>query len=67
MEDMGFKSMLLHFFWIASVSLPEMEPESGWLKMNPGAFPELWMSALQSDDILNNKFLIGKWNPRDLV
>ena len=61
LEGESFKQMLQSIFWIASASMPTISDQSKikWLKLNTEAFPNLWLSALRQDAVLNNKSLIG--------
>jgi nucleolar pre-ribosomal-associated protein 2 len=53
--------MLQDAFWIASASVSENSvPSIEWLRLNAEAYPELWMSILQSENILNNEPLLGE-------
>jgi nucleolar pre-ribosomal-associated protein 2 len=53
--------MLQNVFWIASASIPENTVASiDWLRLNSKAFPDLWMSILHSEIVLNNKLLLGE-------
>ena len=61
MDDKLFKEMLQTVFWIASASLPENSVASiDWLQLNPKAFPELWISMLHSENVLNSEPLVGE-------
>jgi nucleolar pre-ribosomal-associated protein 2 len=61
MDDKLFKEMLQAVFWIASASLPENSVASiDWLQLNPEAFPELWLSMLHSENVLNSEPLVGE-------
>jgi nucleolar pre-ribosomal-associated protein 2 len=56
-----FQEMLQDIFWIASASVPENSvPSIEWLQLNPKAYPDLWMSILQSENVLNNEPLLGE-------
>jgi hypothetical protein len=53
--------MLQDIFWIASASIPENSVASiDWLRLNPKAYPDLWMSILHSENVLNSEPLFGK-------
>jgi nucleolar pre-ribosomal-associated protein 2 len=53
--------MVQDVFWIASASIRENGVASiDWLRMNSEAFPDLWMSVLHSEIVLNNKPLLGE-------
>jgi nucleolar pre-ribosomal-associated protein 2 len=61
LENGVYKKMLLDVFWIASASIPENRFFSiDWLLQNSEAFPDLWMSILHSEIVLNNKLLLGE-------
>jgi nucleolar pre-ribosomal-associated protein 2 len=61
MDHKLFKEMLQEVFWIASASVPENSVTSiDWLRLNPEAFPGLWMSILHSENILNSEPLLGE-------
>jgi nucleolar pre-ribosomal-associated protein 2 len=57
-----FREMLQNVFWIASASLPGVASSdcNAWLRINPDAFPGLWVSALLSPTMQNNEALTGK-------
>ena len=56
-----FQQMLQDVFWIASASVVENSaPSIDWLQLNPKAFPDLWMSVLHCDNVLNCEPLLGK-------
>lgn len=51
-------------FWIASASLPGVAStdSNDWLRLNPNAFPDLWVSTLLAPLVQNNEALIGMSN-----
>lgn len=59
-DDM-FREMLQNVFWIASASVPGVafDGSNKWLRINPDAFPDLWVSALLNPVVQNNEALIG--------
>jgi nucleolar pre-ribosomal-associated protein 2 len=60
-ENDVFQKMLQDVFWIASASIPENRVALiDWLRLNSEAFPDLWMSVLHSEIVLNNKPLLGE-------
>ena len=56
-----FQQMLQDVFWIASASIVENSaPSIDWLQLNSNAFPDLWMSVLHCNNVLNSEPLLGK-------
>ncbi|KAF4636308.1 hypothetical protein G7Y89_g1788 [Cudoniella acicularis] len=58
----SFLQMLHNIFWVASASTlePSAESRSEWLRLNPDAFTDLWLSAIQNDFVLNDPIAISK-------
>jgi hypothetical protein len=65
LDDKLFRELLQSVFWIASASVAENSVASiDWLQRNPQAFPDLWLSILDNENVLNSEPLLGKqWFP----
>jgi nucleolar pre-ribosomal-associated protein 2 len=59
MEGDSFKDLLRTIFWIASVAPdePQFNRLNLWLHKNADAFPRIWTSLLNNDEVLDNKAL----------
>jgi hypothetical protein len=59
--------MLQHVFWVSAASVPENYVDRtapiAWLRLNSSAFPDLWMSMLRCETVLNNEALVGESQP----
>jgi len=57
LEGGVFRGLLQNILRLASASTGLQDLE--WFRLNPNAYPSIWLSALAHDDVLNAKKLAG--------